>query len=197
MSHPDTAALSARVDALDAALRLLRREVDAAPAAPRLPDADFQALRCRVGSDLYALPVDRVGEIVRYVSVARIADVPDIVAGAIDVRGEVVPVVDARRRFGAPLSFAARGTCIVLASLAGRRVGLVVDEVLDVVDVDRSSLSVPAGVLARALGIAAIATVGGRVVQVVDLDRVLSASDLEALDGATHPPRGEAEEGME
>jgi purine-binding chemotaxis protein CheW len=170
--------LEERLAALEAELRMLRREVAPRPAAPMV---SVRGLVCEVGEAHYAIPVERVREIVRYVRVTPVSDVPDAVAGVIDVRGRVIPVVDARRRFGQSVEFTARRLAIVLADHATGLVGIVVDGVVDVVDIDGAATAAPTGVLARALGVAAVARTGERVLQILDIDAFLSLGDWEAI----------------
>jgi len=174
--------LGSRLSTLEAELRVLRREYGvAAPRTSPLPSGDFEILRCRVGGGCYGLLVDRVREIVRYVEVTPVADVPDVVAGAIDVRGEIVAVIDARRRFGKAVTPPRRGTAIVLLSAGGRSVGLVVDEVLDVAPVNGTMLTEPSGLLARAEAVLAIASLHVDIVQIVDLERMLDTAEWEQI----------------
>lgn len=182
--RPPSVDLRERLAALESELRILRREFAPAPRADALPDGDFEVLRCSVGDACYGIPIDGVREIVRYVQITAVADVPEVVAGAIDVRGEVVAVIDARRRFKKPITAARRGTAIVLVRTASRSVGLVVDDVLDVMSVKRDQLTPPGGLLARAEAVLGIATLGESVVQIVDLDRVLDAAEWQRLDHA-------------
>lgn len=188
-----SAELRERLAALEAELRVLRRELAAPAERPdALPDGAFEVLRCSVGGTFYGIPIDRVREIVRYIQVTPVADVPEAVAGAIDVRGEILAVVDARCRFGKPVTPPRRGTAIVLVRTADRSVGLVVDEVLDVLGVTRDLLTTPGGMFARAEAIVAIATLDAEIVQIVDLERVLDAVQWQRIDAAIEsiPPSG-------
>jgi purine-binding chemotaxis protein CheW len=177
--------LHGRLAALESELRVLRRELKAPSSnSGTLPDQDFEVLRCGVGGSFYGIVIDSVREIVRYVQVTPVADVSEVVAGAIDVRGEIVPVIDARRRFGKPATPPRRGTAIVLVALESRSVGLVVDDVMDVIGVTRADLKTPDGLLARAEAVLALATLHENVVQIVDLERVLDAAEWQRLDRA-------------
>ncbi|NUP11672.1 MAG: purine-binding chemotaxis protein CheW [Polyangiaceae bacterium] len=183
--------LRERIRQLEAAVRSLRQELLAPSRAEidRAIRADFHALRFRVGAALCAVPIHNVKEIVRYVRVTPIADLPASVPGAIDVRGLLVPVIDARIRFGQSVSFAARGTAIVLLVLPRSTVGIIVDEVLDVVAVAGENSVAPSGVLAGASCIASITTIEGEVVQILDVAELLTTSEWEAVTGALESTR--------
>ena len=179
--HP----LEARLLELETELRMLRREL--MPSQIELgvlPEGDLTLLRCRVGGDDYGIATDSIVEILRYVQVTRIADVPTVVAGAINVRGQVVAVIDTRLRFRHAADAPRRGTAIVLVRMNGRLAGLIVDQVVDIVTIRRDALSAPGGALGNAQGIAAIATLEHGVAQVIDLGYVLSSTQWQHVANA-------------
>ena len=179
--HP----LEARLLELEAELRTLRRELMPAQVEIGvLPEGDLTLLRCSVGGDDYGIAIDSVVEILRYVQVTRIADVSPVVAGAINVRGQVVAVIDTRVRFRHAAEAPRRGTAIVLVRVNGRMVGLIVDQVVDIVTIAREALSAPGGALGTAQGIAAIATLAHGVAQVIDLGYLLNSTQWEHVASA-------------
>jgi purine-binding chemotaxis protein CheW len=181
-----------RLAELEAQLIVLKRELSGqARRCTSLPGVDFQALRVDVSGDYYGLPIASVLEIVRYVQLTRVSDVPDVVLGAINVRGRVYAVLDARRRFGYEREKPNQRTSIVLAETQGRTAGLVVDRVVDVVNVTQGSLSEPAGALSEAHAVAAISTVQDSMLQLVDLAMLLTVREWDRVDVAiSEPPPG-------
>jgi purine-binding chemotaxis protein CheW len=92
----------------------------------------------------YALPIERVREIVRPRALTPMPHVPDAVLGVLSLRGEIVQVIDARRRLGlasVPPERASR--VIVMTSERGDVTGLLVDGVREVLRVDESELRSP------------------------------------------------------
>jgi purine-binding chemotaxis protein CheW len=197
-SADNRAALDARLAELEAELKTMRRQLGAVERTTAvLPDGDWPLLRCVVGDDAYGIPLDWVAEIVRYVQVTRVADLPEMLAGVINVRGQVVAVIDARARFGHAPTPPRRGTAIVLTRAAGRHAGLIVDHVKDVVVAPRGALREPTGVLAKAHAIQALATLEREVLQVIDLDNVLSGAEWARVERAieSQPPRADEGQG--
>jgi purine-binding chemotaxis protein CheW len=172
--------LRARISVLETALRALRGELEEGRRSPT-PRSDFHALRFRVGALTYAVPIDAVREVIRYVRVTPVADVAEVVAGAIDVAGELVPIVDARIRFGQPVAFRTRGTAIVLLSFRESTVGLIVDGIEDVVLVSADAVTSPGAVLTGAVGPQSVAALEGAVVQVLDVADVLTSAEWESM----------------
>ncbi len=114
-------------------------------------EARVQLCTFRVGGEVYALDIMRVREIIPPLPVTAVPRAPAFVEGVVRLRGDVVPVVDVRRRFGLPAAPPTRRTRFVVAMVGRRRLALVVDEVCEVLRVARADLR-PAAALAAAGG---------------------------------------------
>jgi purine-binding chemotaxis protein CheW len=131
-----------------------------------------------------ALPLGDVLEVLRAVALTPLPTAPPIVEGVIDVRGEVVPVLDVRRRLGLPSAPVSAAQRLVLARAAGRTVGLRVDAVdwitrLAAADIARAER------IAHGIGwLAGVARVAGGLVLVHDVGTFLRQAEAEALDEA-------------
>ena len=94
-----------------------------------------------------ALPINRVREIIEYGNLTAVPMMPSYVLGVINLRGNVVPVVDLSARFGAGPTAISKRTCIIILELPGcvesALVGLVVDAVDEVLDVDQGQIEPP------------------------------------------------------
>jgi len=86
----------------------------------------------RVGSELYALDIMRIKEIIRPQKLTPVPKAPSFIEGVINLRGSVIPVADMRKRFDLPIDEDTRKNRIVICSLAKRNIGLLVDEVKEV-----------------------------------------------------------------
>lgn len=126
-----------------------------------------------LGEDPYALPVERVREIVRLRPITPMPRVHDAVRGVLSLRGDIVQVIDLRRRLGLS-SQANEGTrqrIVVLGSEDGRMTGLLVDRVSEVLRLREDTLRPPTG--RESSTVAALAPQGDRFVSVFDVDRIL------------------------
>lgn len=170
-----------RLEQLERELALLRRELGDESSAPALPTADFQALVFEVNDTSYGIPIAIVREIVRYVKLTSVSDVPHAVIGAINVRGEVLPVLDARRRLGQPVARPNLSTPILLLATQKQAFGLVVDSVDVVCEIRAKDVVRPTGAMAQSACVSGVATVGSRVVQILDVDRTLSVRQWKTL----------------
>lgn len=84
-------------------------------------------------SQRYALPLPAVDRVARMVAITPLPEAPDIVLGAINIRGRVIPVINMRRRFHLPEREIALTDQLVVAHTARRPVALVADEVPDII----------------------------------------------------------------
>jgi purine-binding chemotaxis protein CheW len=96
------------------------------------PDLQKSLVGFVVGDVFYAIGIAAVREIVNPVQLTELPHAPDAVAGVIDHRGEVVPIVDLRVRFGLPAARDPRRAKWILIDVEGRSVGLAVDRVTGV-----------------------------------------------------------------
>jgi chemotaxis signal transduction protein len=124
-------------------------DVLARAAAARDAEVQARALRELLVFSLdgapYALPIERVREIVRPRALTAVPHVPSEVLGVISLRGEIVQVIDTRRRLGlAPAESARHTRVIVLNGEDGEVTGLLVDAVHEVLRVEESELRAPA-----------------------------------------------------
>ncbi len=120
------------------------------PAPDRAPaDPIVQLCTFRVGGEDYALDIMRVREILHPLPLTPVPRAPAFVEGVFRLRGEVIPVIDVRKRFGLPADPPTRRSRYLIVNVAGRRLGLFVDEVCEVLRVPRGDIR-PAPALADA-----------------------------------------------
>jgi len=122
--------------------------------------------------DAYAVPVERVREIVRLRPITPVPRVPAAVCGVISLRGDVAQVIDLRRCLGMPAIEPTRASrIIVLQRDEGAFAGLLVDAVHDVLRIDANATRPsPTG---ESEGVVALYSRRGEFVSLLDLDRVL------------------------
>jgi purine-binding chemotaxis protein CheW len=159
----------------------------------------LQLLTCELRGQRFALPLQRIREVVEHRAVTRVPSAPDFVQGVINLRGMVIPVVDMGKHIGLPAYAPSRRTCLLIVEIPSRgepiTLGLIVDSVADVLEVPRSGLRPPPpfGVTVRLDFISGLAPLdGGEIVTVLDSERMLSREELEAAAGARGVAGGSA-----
>ncbi|MBI4953573.1 MAG: purine-binding chemotaxis protein CheW [Myxococcales bacterium] len=83
----------------------------------------------RLAGQRFAIPVDAVAEVIPHRPVTRVPFTPSVVAGVINLRGDVVSVLDLGELLGLGRTKAGEGTCIVIVRAAGRTGGVLVDRI--------------------------------------------------------------------
>ncbi|OOV94611.1 chemotaxis protein CheW [Pseudomonas sp. MF4836] len=147
----------------------------------------IQHLSFRVREAAYALPIELVREIIEYAHVTAVPMMPAFIHGVINLRGNVVPVLDMAARFGFELTRPDNRTCIVIIELAlgesVQRIGLVVDAVDAVLDIDPSQVvpAPPFGVGIRTDFIAGMARGEEGFTIILAIAQVLSLDDISQL----------------
>ncbi|MFI5279868.1 MAG: chemotaxis protein CheW [Gemmatimonadales bacterium] len=145
---------------------------------------DIQVVIFRVGGQEFAFNVFHVQRILRYEKPAALPKAPGFLEGVLQVQGQIVPVVDLRRRFelkDAPLKEETR-TMVLEAD--GVVVGVIVDAVLEVLRVSAAVVTAPPAVV-RGLAadyIQGIITLGTRTVILLQTGRLLTSSERIALE---------------
>ncbi len=91
----------------------------------------------------YGLPINKVREIMGLQAITPIPEMPPYVKGVINLRGQVIPVVDLRVRFELEARDYDERTCIIIVSIEELLVGLVVDTVLEVRDIMPDQIDPP------------------------------------------------------
>ncbi|MFM1886357.1 MAG: hypothetical protein RL026_1514 [Pseudomonadota bacterium] len=142
-----------------------------------------QMLTFRLGDETYGVDILRVKEIRGWSPVTRIPQSPPHVLGVLNLRGEIVPIIDLRARFDLPSAAFTPVTVIIVLSVrtaeGSKECGLVVDSVSDVVDLEASALRPAPGMSAsgNADYIESLATVEDGMLILLNVD-TLVGSDL-------------------
>lgn len=132
----------------------------------------------------YALPLAAVDRVVRAVAVTLLPGAPDGVIGAINVRGEVLPVFDLRRRFGLAGRRPGWRDRLVLARTARRAVAICADEVDSVAAYPAARVIGAAAVVPGLAWVKGVVTLDDGLIVIHDLESFLSLDEDCALDGA-------------
>jgi len=165
-----------------------------AVASPRHAEQIF--LVFRLGPDEFGLPieaVDEVGEVPA--KIARLPKTPQFLEGVVNLRGDVLPVVDQRRRFDMPAAEELERRRLVVVRTERHRAGLIVDGVSDVLRVPKDSVESPPDLteqIARLVRGVINLDESERIVLVLDPAELLTAAEQERLDAFQKVAREDA-----
>lgn len=149
---------------------------------------EIQLACFKVGMESYALDIMRIKEIIRPQKLTPIPKAPSFIEGVINLRGAVIPVADMRKRFDQPISAENRKNRIVVCSLAGKIIGLLVDEVTEVRRYGRNEIAPSPQFIKgpQADYFLGVARSGEELIMLIDLEKVLSTEEKIELQQLSH-----------
>ncbi|MDD4699951.1 MAG: chemotaxis protein CheW [Oscillospiraceae bacterium] len=138
-------------------------------------------LSLSLSEEVFALEIKYVTEIVGVQPITPIPEVPDYVKGIINLRGKIIPVIDMRLKFKKPSTEYTDRTCIIVVDIEQVSVGLIVDNVVEVVSIPDKDIVPPpdyrTGIQNRYIkGIGMVET---KVILLLDCKKILSKDDIE------------------
>jgi purine-binding chemotaxis protein CheW len=137
-----------------------------------------------VAGTTYALPTGDVRHMEMIEQITRVPNAPSFVDGVVFTRGQVVPVVSLRARFGFERVPHDLRTRLVIVQAGSRTIGLVVDAAREFVSISPDAVQPPHEALAGMSGryVEGIASIGDRLILILNLERILSFADPLTLD---------------
>jgi len=143
-----------------------------------------QFLTFKLANEEFAVPIMQVKEIIEYHDLTSVPMVPEFIAGALNLRGSIVPVINLAVKFGMPPSDITRRTCVVImeVQLDGEQavMGVLVDKVLQVIDISDENIDAAPtlGTKIRTDFIRGMGKLDDRFVIILAIDEVLSVEEI-------------------
>jgi purine-binding chemotaxis protein CheW len=165
----------------------LIKRANQALAVAKEQEQTHQFLTFLLGGEPFAIGILVIKEIIEYGSLTAVPLMPEFIRGVLNLRGQVVPVIDLAARFGRPRAEIGRRTCIVIIEMendgVAQDVGVIVDTVNEVLEIPVSSIQpAPAfGAKIRADFISGMVEMDGRFIIILDVNRVLSLDEMALL----------------
>lgn len=147
-------------------------------------DPSAQYLVFTLDEQRYALPLSAVERVVRAVEVTPLPKAPEIVLGLVNVRGQVIPVVDIRRRFRLPERAIRLSDQLIIARTSRRPVALLADSATGMVAPSAREVLAPEEVLPHLEYVEGVIKLEDGILLIHDLDTFLSLEEEKALDRA-------------
>ena len=150
----------------------------------------IQVVSFKLGSEEYGVDIAQVQEINRMVAVTHVPRAPQFMEGVINLRGQLIPIIDLRARFGMPRAEHTKNTRIVVTEIGAKRVGMVVDSVSEVLRLPVEDIE-PAPEMITGVDTEYIRGVGkieDRLIILLDLARIISGAEKRELENADAAP---------
>ncbi|MCX7816635.1 MAG: chemotaxis protein CheW [Syntrophales bacterium] len=153
-------------------------------------DREGKYLTFTLDGEEYGIGILKVREIIGMMPITSVPRTPDYVKGVINLRGKVIPVIDLRLKFGMqPMDYTER-TCIIVVEISGEGkkipMGIVVDAVSEVLNIKGVDIEDTPnfGTRLRTDYIMGMAKMSGGVKILLDIDKVLGAEEIAAIERA-------------
>ncbi len=144
-------------------------------------DEKIKIIVFNIMDDEYGLEIEYIQEIRKMRRITYIPQAPDFVKGVIKIRGRVIPLIDFRKRMGLPFKEYGDYTKIIIVNLESHIIGIVVDMVSELLTIPQGNVDHPDSVLASVDFLKGVGNIPGRMVLIVDMDKVLSLDDKKDL----------------
>ncbi len=143
---------------------------------------EYKLVTFNLQDDEYGFHVDFVHEVRRMRKVVYVPEAPAFVEGLIKLRGEIIPVVDLRKRLGLAKKEHKKSTRIIIVKVKGHTLGVIVDSVNEVLAISEGDIDHPDSVLKDTAFLKGVAKVPGRMILIIDIDRLLTLEEKELLE---------------
>jgi purine-binding chemotaxis protein CheW len=159
----------------------------ATPEPPATLAAGGKYLTFGLGAEEYGLEILKVREIFGCMEITAVPHTPPHVKGVINLRGQVISVIDLRSRFGMPSIEKTDRTCIIVVELAAKsrriNIGIIVDRVSEVLNIPQAQIEdAPSfGIHVDTRFILGMGKIGQQVKILLDIDHVMGHNELREL----------------
>lgn len=139
-----------------------------------------------VHGEEYGVPILCVQEIIRYETLTRVPQSPEFIDGVLNLRGQVIPVMNLRTKFGLPPRELDKSTRIIVVEVKKRVVGIVVDEVSEVLQISQDQIDPPPpmGTQVNANYISGMGKLEDHLVILLEIDKVLTQDEVAMMEGS-------------
>jgi purine-binding chemotaxis protein CheW len=155
-----------------------------------LPSLGGKYLTFSLAEEYYGLAVLKVREIIKLVAITGVPQMPAHVKGVVNLRGKIIPVVDLRVKLGMNEAIRTERTCIIVVQVsvavqAAKALGLVVDSVEEVLNLAPADIEETPdfGTAVDTSYLVGMAKSKGKVVSLLDIDRVVGSDSFACLEG--------------
>ncbi len=137
-----------------------------------------------LNEQIYGIEVPKIKEVVSYRKITPLPNMVGFIKGIINLRGVVLPVFDLREKFNLSETTYTPFHIIIVMEISGRAMGVIVDEISDVVELSPDEVQAPSNLPpdVQAEYIKGIGKKEHELIVLLDVDRLLSSKELEILD---------------
>jgi len=136
-----------------------------------------------LGKESYGVRVTEIKEVLRVSRFTRVPNTPDFIVGVMNLRGEIISIIDLKYFLGLGGREITRESMIVVTDVRGALVGVLVDGVRDALDIEESAIQLPLGTVKKEVAeyTKGEVQVGEAILSLIDFGKILSCREMEQL----------------
>ena len=140
---------------------------------------EFQLILFNLGDTLYGIPIEQVSEINRLEEITPLPKAPQFIEGVINLRGNVVPVIDLRKRFGMKQVERTNKNKIIILFIGKRLFGIIVDSVHEVITLTEDNIepSLPTASGLKAEFINSIGKYNDKLIIILEITQIVTSTE--------------------
>jgi purine-binding chemotaxis protein CheW len=144
----------------------------------------LQLVSFKLREEEFAVDILQVQEIIRLQEITNVPNAPAFVEGVINLRGRVIPIIDLRKRFALESAEHSKSTRIIVVMIDNVTVGLIVDEVSEVLRIPEDTVEPPPPIVAGIESdyIKGVGKLEDRLLILLDLGKILSQKEKSSLE---------------
>lgn len=180
----DNLELKDKLAQLDDQLKQLWEQLQPERKKFRLPAGSHNFVTLLLDEQIFGIYLPVVQEVIRMVRLTKLAGAPPSIAGLLNLRGNIVPIMDLRLRLGLEQKPYKSNNKIILIDYENKQQGLIVDDFTEIITIKESDLSQLGGIIPRIEFVLAMAHTQNRLITLLDHTRLLSCEQEQFLETA-------------
>lgn len=147
--------------------------------ASQSSNEEVQLVAFKLGGEEYGVSITQVQEIIRRREPTRIPQTPNFIEGVINLRGNLIPIIDLKKRFKLPEVEFDENSRIIIVEVEGQTVGIIVDAVSEVLRISQDAIEPPPPGVAtiEAEYLKGVGKIDDRLLILLDIDKLLSTKE--------------------
>jgi len=131
----------------------------------------------------YALEIKHVNQVIRMKEITPIPQTPDFVEGVIIWHGKVIPLINLRKKLSLERQGLSKLNRIIISKVDEHPIGIIVDQVTDVLNLETANLETPSALLKEANYLVGVGKMGKRLILLMDVEKLLSPQERFSIEG--------------
>lgn len=140
----------------------------------------FHAVSFKLFNEEYAININKAKEVILISEITAVPQMPDYIEGIINLRGNVIPVIDLRKRLNLPTAEYSDNTRIIVVKAESKVIGIVVDSVSQVIKIALDNITTPPEAIGSISGeyLTGIGKLDNRMLLILDIDKLINFNEL-------------------